>query len=719
MGISSRTVSDRSLITGSNDKWRCGFGSQAELDRAFISSISTEDQIRFEGNSQGSRYAILSRSSLGVAVASTIKGKESFNSPTRIGLGLSISQRISGEAFIVEAAPVDETGAFIGGDGNHFGTAYTLTGASASGSNVTFKITADADFVYDDWVCLYDFVDTRLCVFARINGVTDPRTFSAAAEQAIGTVSWVGGAGKVCKVNLAGGAPDAMGIMASGQTTSNGYLYTKSEDSPILCSTYFSFGSNWSVEQVPSVQAFSSNKQPRYNTELMMTMDAIKLNVTTTDSTGAIVMSSRRTQNTPSLDKRYAIRIKALSLPNAMPAIEIVSVSKTGTTTATVVTRRPHLLSTGAYVRAYGLNDSTNFPNLTTEAVITVVNATTFTVVWGPSATTTSYGGIIKPVHGGMTTGIQTAAVRCSTWKNGKLWLGLSASTTLSVGETVRLQGLATSAGVQSGEGRWKVIAINPTISSSDATFNSTTTVVVTDTDKYAPGMLVTGANVPASTFVSAVGTGQITLSAATTISQASMTLNLVGILLEPLDGQTGANATRMDVRGGGGALIKDTDLCMHFIRSLDHTRIPVEVTSGHQHADSASSVPIYINGGTTGITESSLVSPSTSSITSTAGTNATAIKTTAGNLYATTITNFGATDVYVKFYNKTSAPTVGTDTPRLVIKVPANSDRTVEFGRTGVRYTSGIALAITGAQAIADATAVAANQVTVDTSFI
>ena len=721
MGIASQTVGDRSLITGSKDKWRCGFGSQTELDRAFASGIATGDQVRFEGNSQGSRYAIMSRSSTNKSTISSLKSRDSFTSPTRIGMGLSISQRINGEAFIVEAVPVDDQGNFIGGDAGMFGPYTVLTGAASSGSNVTFKTATDAEFVFDDWVCLYDFTDTRLCVFGRISGVVDPRTFAVTAEQSLGTITWVGGTGKVCKVNLSGTATDSMGFMASGPTTSNAYFFSKSEDSPILCSAYTSFGSSWSVESVPSTQAYSSNKQPRYNTEMMMTMDAVKLNVTNTDSTGNVVMSSRRTQNIPGLEKNYGIRIKSISLPNAMPAIEIVSVTKTGTTTATVVTRTPHGLLTGAYVRAYGSNDSTNFPNVTAETAIAVTNTTTFTMVWGGAATATTYGGIIKPVHAGMVTGIQTASVRCSSWKNGRLWLGLSASTSITVGETVRLQGLATSGGVQSGEGRWKVIAVNPTISSSDATFNSTATVVVSDTDKFAPGQLVTGANVPASAQVSSIGSGQITLSAATTATGPSMTLNLVGLLLEPLDGQTGTNATRMDVRAGGGALVKETDLCLHFIRSLDHTRIPVEVTSGHQHSDNASSVPVFINGGTTSanVTESALISPSTSSITSAATTNATSIKTSAGNIYAMSVNNFGATDVYVKLYNKASAPTVGTDVPRAVIKVPANSDRVVEFGRAGIRYTTGIALAITGAQAVADTTAVAANQVVIDTSYI
>jgi hypothetical protein len=55
---------------------------------------------------------------------------------------------------------------------------------------------------------------------------------------------------------------------------------------------------------------------------------------------------------------------------------------------------------------------------------------------------------------------------------------------------------------------------------------------------------------------------------------------------------------------------------------------------------------------------------PSKITATSAATTNATSSKTTAGNLYEITVSNPSAATVYLKLYNKATAPTVGTDIP-------------------------------------------------------
>lgn len=111
--------------------------------------------------------------------------------------------------------------------------------------------------------------------------------------------------------------------------------------------------------------------------------------------------------------------------------------------------------------------------------------------------------------------------------------------------------------------------------------------------------------------------------------------------------------------------------------------------------------------------------SPSAININSAASTNATSSKATAGSLFEISATNMTASAKYLKLYNKATAPTVGTDVPVLTITIPANSEKSYEFGANGKRFTTGIALAITGAQPIADATAVAAGDVQVHGSYI
>ncbi|PPQ39873.1 hypothetical protein SAMN06265338_101725 [Rhodoblastus acidophilus] len=98
--------------------------------------------------------------------------------------------------------------------------------------------------------------------------------------------------------------------------------------------------------------------------------------------------------------------------------------------------------------------------------------------------------------------------------------------------------------------------------------------------------------------------------------------------------------------------------------------------------------------------------------IQSTASTNATAIKASAGQLYHCPFYNNGAAAAYVKFYNKASAPNVGTDVPVAVIGLPPSGGREISFADIGAVFNTGISYAITGGPADSDATAVAANQV-------
>jgi hypothetical protein len=99
--------------------------------------------------------------------------------------------------------------------------------------------------------------------------------------------------------------------------------------------------------------------------------------------------------------------------------------------------------------------------------------------------------------------------------------------------------------------------------------------------------------------------------------------------------------------------------------------------------------------------------------VTSGASTNATSVKAGAGDLYRVIATNTTASPKYLKFYNKASAPTVGTDTPILTICLDASKTLTFDFGAHGQYFSTGIAFAITGAPADSDTTVLASSDVT------
>lgn len=95
------------------------------------------------------------------------------------------------------------------------------------------------------------------------------------------------------------------------------------------------------------------------------------------------------------------------------------------------------------------------------------------------------------------------------------------------------------------------------------------------------------------------------------------------------------------------------------------------------------------------------------------ATTNATSVKASAGVINTLTVSNSSAAAKYFKLYNRASAPTVGTDTPVMTLLIPAGQTVSVDCG-FGLRCSTGIAYALTGGIEVADATAVALNDLSV-----
>jgi hypothetical protein len=101
------------------------------------------------------------------------------------------------------------------------------------------------------------------------------------------------------------------------------------------------------------------------------------------------------------------------------------------------------------------------------------------------------------------------------------------------------------------------------------------------------------------------------------------------------------------------------------------------------------------------------------------ATTNATSVKASAGMVYEAKLFNNSATKLFFKFYNKASAPTVGTDTPTETFVLQPNSALILDWAN-GNPFPTGIAYAITGGVTDADATAVgAANDATVHLYYL
>ena len=111
-------------------------------------------------------------------------------------------------------------------------------------------------------------------------------------------------------------------------------------------------------------------------------------------------------------------------------------------------------------------------------------------------------------------------------------------------------------------------------------------------------------------------------------------------------------------------------------------------------------------------------VTPTTLFTNSAATTNATLVKNTAGTLWSIAVSNTNAAARFLKLFNLTTAPTVGTSVPVFTVAIPSGGTVLVNGGANGIRFGTGISLAITGAAGDLDTTAIGAGDVKVATTY-
>lgn len=170
-------------------------------------------------------------------------------------------------------------------------------------------------------------------------------------------------------------------------------------------------------------------------------------------------------------------------------------------------------------------------------------------------------------------------------------------------------------------------------------------------------------------------------------------------------------------VQNGSTAPASTTTLTVGFLQAEDQGRNKVRITSSDPVGSHPQ--PVQIMGGTTAVTGTILpVTPTTTFTNSLATTNALLIKSTAGTLWSAVVSNTSAAARFLKFFNLTVAPTVGTSVPVFTVPIPSGGTVLVNGGSNGIRFGTGISLAITGAAGDLDTTAIGAGDVKVATTF-
>ena len=627
------------------------------------------DIIATEGNAGGASYLTVSLDPLTPNTETWVESVGRFKMPSELAFGAHMSQRTVGQEVSMEFVS-DEPIIPLFSD---------IAIASIQQATTTLTVTTSQEhgLKVGNRIGIRDVVDSRLNYPSLVIATTPTLTSFTVTAGPAGTIPSITASstgGFIYARSAMGGSPNGTSMLFENNTTTNASFYVKAESGGSM-PIGGTIGGNHSVTITtsssiqPINSALNYSFRPTTEYRLSMLIDRLQWSDVTVDSVGQSSSRANLSQVVPNPDVDYKVRFRATNNKSlTTPVAQIVSAVKSGTTTATITTDVPHGLTTTDLVTIYGIRDqaAASFPNLTSAtAVASVINANQFTVVIGTAATVTSYGGYVARVNGG----------------NLPSTLGAITQVVQSV---VRTSNVLTVVGSAS----WSGFLIGDLIN----------LVGVRNT----------------------INGDSIGIDGAYRVRDISTT----NLFLEPV----GTTPTGVDITltNCGGGVIKRTDFRLSFIRLLDYERLRVEALP-RPSGDTANALPIVINGGALSSISSigtlgNPGAPTNQFINSIAGTNIASISTASTGVSSIYTTNTGSTPAYIKLYNKATLPVLATDIPEMIIVVPAAVSGvpgvyTLPIGFSGLRFTSGLGIAITGGASDTDTTAVTAGQVKVKMS--
>lgn len=422
--------------TNFNNKLREAFETfdYSSPDAPWSLTLAPGDIVQVDGNSAGASYLVISKSPLDVG-ETRVEGRLSFPMPLEVAGGVHRSQAAIGQETALELVNADGTLPSVDD--------LQIASISQATTVLTVNTILPHGLVPGKRIGIRDCADPRANYAALVvASIPSPTQFTATSLPGAAIPSLTIATqttGYVYVRPSLGYATDgsSMILETAAATTASYYVRGAGSDSlpsgTIAGSHAVTIATTASVQAVNTVGAYAF--QPGSEQRITMFIDQVQWTDQTTDST--VQSTARRTvrQVVPSPDKSYKPRIRVTSYPGlTRPVAKIVSVQKTGTTTAIVTTNVPHGLSVLDYINTFGVRDQTNFANLATATVVSAIDSpTVFRVVWGTAVTATSYGGYVSRVNGSQVQQgavaqvIQTATVSggCLTLVGNTAWAGV------------------------------------------------------------------------------------------------------------------------------------------------------------------------------------------------------------------------------------------------------------------------------------------------------
>jgi hypothetical protein len=494
------------------------------------------DIVQIDGNIAGASYLVASLSPLNTGTTTIVDSVATFSMPLDVSIGLHTSQRVAGQELAIEVVST-ETPDVIPAD-------VAISAIQQVTTVLSITTTTAHGLKPGDRFSVYGVTDSRFNYPALVVASANTTTTLTATAGPAGTIASVTAGpyamGFVALRPACSKIPNATSMILENSTVTNASFYTKSEGGDVmpiggtlLGNHAVTVGTTVSIQAANAIAAYSFRPTNEYRLYLMA--DRLQWIDNLVDTTAASSARATNTQVVPNSALLYKLRIRATNLKSlTTPIAEILTVSKSGSTTATVTTATPHGLNALDFIQTYGVRDQTSFPNVTTPTVVaSIVNSTQFTIVTGASLTISSFGGFVSRVNGSLSqAGVVTMAVQSVARTSNVLTVVGSASWSgLLVGDYINLVGVRNSTdGATVGvDGSYRIREITTT-----------------------------------------------------------------NLILEPIDGAPlGADIVTTNC---GGGVIRRTDLRISYARIFDFERERVELLIRPQ-ADVAAAIPVAISG--------------------------------------------------------------------------------------------------------------------------
>lgn len=384
--------------------------------------IAPGDIVIRKATSNGQVITALSMNPLTDDTESNITLDVPVTQPAAVEFEASMSQRVRHDFATVCLFANESTGSRSIPNDIQINTIYQSSATNGAaynavaGTTLTIVLNSPFQGYLSDWIHVYGLVDNRLNYpnlavnFISYDRLTITAAFSdeAALPSLAATYSPAAGTTFIKHYNNLGGAVNGFGMRFTSSTPTSAALVSVFGGNDVQISgslvgdhrttigttnPIYNAGVNGQVE-IRATTRYRLEGRPAEASFLDKTADSIGTPFTPRLS---------RTSVKPAVQSELRPRFRAYC-PKSMtrPIAKITSISKAGTTTATVNTASPHGLVTGNYVTIKGVRDQTNFANFATPVTVTVINATQFQVVMGTAVTATSYGGAVILTNGGI-----------------------------------------------------------------------------------------------------------------------------------------------------------------------------------------------------------------------------------------------------------------------------------------------------------------------------